>query len=38
MIHKGSGIFVLFPKPDTLDAWSEAFLYYGPEKSEYYQQ
>ena len=23
------------PKPDTLDAWSEAFLYYGSKKSEY---
>ena len=37
MIHNGGGFFGSYPKPDTLDTWSEAFLYYGSEKSEYCQ-
>ena len=37
MIRNGGGFFGLYPKPDSLDTWSEAFLYYGSEKSEYSQ-
>ena len=38
MIHNGGGFFGSYPKPNTLDTWSEAFLYYGSEKSEYCQR
>ena len=38
MIHNGGGFFGSYPKPDTLDTLSEAFLYYGSEKSEYCQR
>ena len=38
MIHNGGGFFGWYPKPDTLDTWSETFLYYGSEKSEYSQR
>ena len=35
MIHNGGEFFESYPKPDTLDTWSEAFLYYGSVKSEF---
>ena len=35
MIHNGGEFFGSYPKPDTLDTWSEAFLYYGSVKSEF---
>ena len=35
MIHNRGGFFGSYLKPDTLDTWSEGFLYYGSKKSEY---
>ena len=34
MIHSRGGFFGSHPEPDTLDTWSEAFLYYGSEVNE----
>lgn len=36
-IHKGGGLFGSYPKPDTFETWSEAFLHSGFIKSEYCQ-
>ena len=34
-IHNGGEFFGSYPNPDTLNTWSEAFLYYEFDKSEY---
>ena len=37
MIHNGGGFFGSYRKPNTLNTWSEAFLYCGSEKNEHCQ-